>query len=112
MKRLEQSTQQAIVRYFAYQYPSLKGLLCANLNNSKDARTGGINKSMGVIAGRSDLVLYFKGKAYHIEVKAPKGKQSEAQKDWEEIICLAGFDYDVVRSLDEFIHLMKIIIGK
>ena len=111
MKRPEQMLQQAIVKYFAYQYPSLKGLLCSNLNNSKDALTGGINKSMGVIAGRSDLVLYFNGKAYHIEVKTPKGKQSEAQKEWESIICLNGFEYDIVRSLDEFIHLMKVIIG-
>ena len=110
MKRPEQQIQQSIISWFNYQYPKLNGLLCANLNNSKDARTGGINKSMGVIAGRADLVLYFKGKAYHIEVKTPKGKQSEAQKEWESIICLSGFNYDVVRSLDEFIHLMKVII--
>ena len=112
MKRPEQQLQQDIVRYFAYQYPTLKGLLCSNLNNSKDARTGGINKSLGVIPGRSDLVFYFKGKAYHIEVKALKGKQSEAQKEWEYKMVEQGFDYDVVRSLDEFLHLMKIIIGK
>lgn len=103
MKRPEQEIQQAIVKYFDYQYPKLKGCLCANLNNSKDARTGGINKSMGVVAGRSDLVLYLKGIAYHIEVKAPKGRQSEAQKEWQNIIEKQGFSYYIMHSLDDFI---------
>jgi len=111
MKRPEQTLQQSCIRYFAYQYPSLNGCLCANLNNSKDARIGGINKSMGVIAGRSDLVLYFKGKAYHIEVKAPRGRQSQAQKEWQRIIESQDFDYFIIYSFDEFMDLIKIIVG-
>ena len=111
MKRPEQEIQQAIVKYFEYQYPSLKGCLCANLNNSKDARTGGINKSMGVVAGRSDLVLYYNGRAFHIEVKAPKGRQSEAQKEWQKIMEHQGFGYSIVYSLDDFIELLRWIFN-
>lgn len=110
MVRLEQQIQQSIVRYFEYQYPQLKGCLCANLNNSKNKATGGINKSMGVVAGRSDLVLYYDGKAHHIEVKTPKGKQSEAQKEWEKIIENQGFAYYIVYSLDDFIFLISFIV--
>lgn len=111
MVRLEQAIQQSIVKYFAYQYPQLEGCLCSNLNNSKDARTGGINKSMGVVAGRADLVLYYRCTTTHIEVKAPKGRQSEAQKEWEHRIRLQGFDYHIVYSLDEFIEILKQIIN-
>ena len=107
MKRPEQIIQQSIVRYFAYQYPEFKGCLCSNLNNSKDARTGAINKSMGVISGRSDLVLYINSKAYHIEVKAEKGKQSQVQKEWEGIITSQGFEYFIVHNLDEFIEIIE-----
>jgi hypothetical protein len=107
MKRPEQLIQQQIVDWFNYQHPKLKGLLCANLNNSKDARTGGINKSMGVIAGRSDLTLYVNKTAYFIEVKATKGRQSEAQKDWQKIVVESGYLYFIVYSLDEFIVLIK-----
>lgn len=107
MKRPEQIIQQSIVRYFAYQYPKLKGCLCSNLNNSKDARIGGINKSMGVISGRSDLVLYYNKVATHIEVKSPKGRQSLPQKEWQKTIENQGFEYHIVYSLDDFIELME-----
>lgn len=110
MKRPEQQLQQEIVRYFSYQYPKLKGLLCANLNNAKDARTGGIYKSMGVISGRSDMVLYFNGNAIHIELKSLKGKQSANQKSWQKTIENQGFKYVVIYSLDEFIELVKEVL--
>jgi hypothetical protein len=109
MKRPEQEIQQAIVKYFEYQYPSLKGCLCANLNNSKDARTGGINKSMGVVAGRSDLVLYWESQAFFIEVKVPKGKQSQVQKEWQNKMKESGFNYFIVYSIDDFIELIEYI---
>lgn len=105
MKRPEQLIQQSIIKWFNYQHPEYKGLLCANLNNSKDARTGGINKSMGVVAGRSDLVFYFKGEAIHIEVKAPGQKQSKIQKEWQRVIEKAGFRYEIVYSLEDFVKL-------
>ena len=112
MKREEQTIQQTIVRWFAYQYPHLKGCLCSNLNNSKDARTGSINKSLGVIAGRSDLTLYANGTAYFIEVKKPKGTQSDAQKEWQATIEAHGYDYFIVYSLSDFEKLVKQIINK
>lgn len=110
MKRDEQKLQQNILKYFHYQYPEFKGLLCANLNNAKDARTGGIYKSMGVVAGRADMVLYYKGKAVHLELKSPKGIQSEPQKAWQKIIEKQGFKYHIIKSLDEFIVIVKELI--
>lgn len=111
VNRPEQAIQQAIVKYFAYQYPKLKGLLCANLNNSKDKVTGGINKSMGVVSGRSDMVLYYNNTAYHIEIKEPKGKQSTIQKEWQKTIEDHGFCYYICYSLNDFILLMKAVVN-
>jgi len=112
MKREEQTLQQTIVRWFAYKYPHLKGCLCSNLNNSKDARTGSINKSLGVIAGRSDLTLYANGTAYFIEVKVPKGRQTEVQKEWQKTMEAQGYDYFIVYSLNDFIELINQITNK
>jgi len=107
MIRLEQNLQQNIVNYFNYQYPKLRGCLCSNLANSKNARIGGINKSLGVVAGRSDLSLYLNKTAYFIEVKAPKGRQSEKQKEWQKIMEFHGYEYYIVYCLDDFIELIK-----
>ena len=106
----EERIQQSMVLYFNVQYPKMRGLLCSNLNNSKDKKTGGRNKANGVVAGRSDLVLYHRQTAYHIEVKTEKGTQSKAQKAWQKVIENAGYHYYIVRSLDDFIELMNELI--
>jgi hypothetical protein len=98
--------QQCYV-FFHNQYPKLRGLMCYNLNNSRNKIAGSINQSMGLQAGRSDLVYYRKGKAYMIEIKTEDGKQSLKQKDWQKLIEQEGFVYVVIRSIDEFINFIK-----
>lgn len=72
----------------------------ATRNNSKYIKSG-------VLAGVSDLILLHNGKAYFIELKDYKGKQSDKQKEFENIVTLQGHKYFLVRSLDEF---KKIVI--
>lgn len=88
--------------WFHNSFPALRGLLNYNLNNSKNAIDGNKNKAMGLQAGRADMVFYWKGKAYHIEMKTPKGTQRPIQKVWQELVEQHGFNYFIVRSLDEF----------
>jgi len=102
MNKAEDRIQQEIVQWFNNTYPSLRGLLCYNLNNSQNAIDGNRNKMKGLIAGRSDLVLYYSGRAYMIELKTPKGRQGDEQKAWQKLIELHGFKYLIVRDLDEF----------
>ena len=107
MNYKESIIQKGIVRYFALKNPKLKGLLCCNLNNSKNKTIGGINNGLGVIAGRSDLVLYYHKTAYHIEVKEPKGTQSDAQIAWQKLIESHGYNYYIVHSTFEFTQVLK-----
>lgn len=72
----------------------------ATRNNSKYIKSG-------VLAGVSDLILLHNGKTYFVELKDYKGKQSDKQKEFENIVSLQGFKYFLVRSLDEF---KKIVI--
>ena len=92
--------------WFHNTYPKLRGLLCYNLNNSRNKIDGSRNKSLGLQKGRSDLVLYLKGTAYMIEVKTETGKQSKDQKEWQQIIESQGFRYFVIRDRDEFEKLI------
>ena len=72
----------------------------ATRNNSKYIKSG-------VLAGVSDLIVLKNGKSYFVELKDYKGKQSDKQKEFENMVNLEGFKYFLVRSLDEF---KKIVI--
>lgn len=103
----EARIQQECYTYFHNNYPNLRGLLCYNLNNSKNRIAGAINFSLGLQAGRSDMVYYRKGRAYMIELKTPDGRQSPKQKEWQQKIEAEGFVYVVIRSVDEFKEFLK-----
>lgn len=63
----------------------------------------------GMKPGASDFVFVIPNKSIYFEVKTPTGIQSENQKEFENDIKALGFEYHLVRSLDEF---KKIINAK
>lgn len=58
-------------------------------------------KAMGYRAGTPDLLIVWQGRAYWIELKAPKGRISEAQADCHIMLDHAGSEVLVARSVDE-----------
>ena len=58
-------------------------------------------------SGVSDLIVLMPNRAMFIELKNEKGIQSESQKDFEQSVSALGFEYYLIRSLDQFIDLIK-----
>lgn len=56
-------------------------------------------KRTGVKSGTPDIIICHDGRFLSIELKAGKGKQSEAQQAVEDDIAVAGGGYAVCRSL-------------
>ena len=107
----EARIQQEIVMFFNNEYPELRGCLCYNNNNSVGGLRGKLNKFLGVVKGRSDMVLYYKSFSVMIELKTEKGTQSDYQRAWQYLMSQQGFEYYIIRSLEEFKELIvKIII--
>lgn len=106
----ESRIQQEIVIHFNNTYPNLRGCLCYNNNNSVGGYRGKVNKFLGIIKGRSDMVLYYQSKAFMIELKTEEGRQRKDQAEWEATMKIQGFEYYVIRSLEEFINLIEVII--
>lgn len=96
--------------WFHATYPELRGLLCYNLNNSRNKIQAMMDKGKGLQKGRSDLVFYYNGSATMIELKTEEGYQSKEQKEWQSRIEKAGFKYYVIRSLEEFQQLINKLI--
>lgn len=54
------------------------------------------------LPGEADLTLFtYGGKTIFIEVKTQTGKQSQDQKHFEHLVMAYGFEYTVMRSVDE-----------
>lgn len=108
----EHRIQCACVRWFRLKYPRLAARLFAVPNGGRrDGITGARLKEEGVLAGVADLILLVPNADYHallIEMKTPKGRQSESQKAWQ--WAVAGNDdylYVVCRSLEEFMKVVE-----
>lgn len=89
---------------------------CLKFNNPRGMmfsvpnELGGNNKistalarSTGLTAGVSDTILILpNSKIIFVEFKTAKGKQSEKQKEFEERVKSHGYEYYIVRSVEEF----------
>ena len=77
-------------------------------NDTEDKEETMRKLATGLKRGASDLIVLFPSVPVFCEVKTQTGVQGEAQKDFQEQVEELGFDYILVRSLDDF----KISINK
>lgn len=107
----EHRIQCACVRWFRIQYPKLADILFAVPNGgSRNKAEAGRMKMEGITAGVADLILLKPNRFYGalcIEMKTPKGRQSETQKRWQEIVESTGNKYVVCRSIEDFISAVR-----
>ena len=116
MKHDEENLQCACVRWFDLQYPRFSLLLHHSPNGGFRNKLEAVRfKRMGVRAGFPDLILLvprggcpFLG----IELKTDKGRQSTAQKAYQEAFIAIGARYEVVRSIEEFMNVVKSYLNK
>jgi hypothetical protein len=106
--------QSSCVAWFWNTYPQYRELyFCVPNENAREdsnASTGAIRRSMGVVKGVSDTILFLARGKYHalcVEFKTDIGRQSDAQRLWQSKVEVQGFRYEVVRSLEEFKSLIN-----
>lgn len=59
-------------------------------------------KATGLLAGASDLVVVLPNSIFFVELKTEIGIQSDPQIDFEERIIKLGFEYIIIKSLEQF----------
>lgn len=111
MRHPESDLQQACVRWFRLQYPRLSGCLFAIPNGGGRSKIeAAIMKGEGVTPGVSDLFLMIPSDGCHgmfIEMKAGKGRLSEAQDKFLDLADDKGYAVAVCYSLDEFMKAVE-----
>lgn len=112
-KQSEDTTQQKIVIWFTNNYclktHNPRGLIFSIPNGGmRNVREALKLKQTGTLAGASDLIVITpNGKLLFIEVKTDTGAQSDAQKEFEKRVNALGYEYHLVRSLEQFEILIK-----
>jgi hypothetical protein len=106
MQHRESDLQSACVRWFRYQYPKYDKILFSVPNGGHRNKLTAISmKREGQVAGVSDLILLLsngKHSSLCIEMKAEKGKQTDLQKEFQQVAEQYGNKYIICHSFDEF----------
>lgn len=109
MRNEEHKLQVTIVKYLRYN-----NILCFSVPNHgiRSPRMGAYYKEEGMLAGVADLILLFKKKCIFVELKIEKQKQSDSQKKFQSLVENLGFDYWVIRNLENLIDKINEIKKK
>lgn len=111
MTHPESQLQRACVTWFRLQYP--KYLIYANANGGKRSKIeAAIMKAEGVTAGVPDLTVVLPGRVVWIELKVMNRKVSYDQIDVMQRLLSLDHECYVVRSIDEFIKVINLIVKR
>ena len=104
----EDKLQQVCVMMFRNTYPHLRfGLFSVPNGGLRNRREAALLKTTGLTSGVSDLILVRK-KPVFLELKRfKKGGQSIAQREFEAYVNSQGFDYYLIRTLEDFWFVIK-----
>jgi hypothetical protein len=97
-KRSESEIQAAIVKAL-----SQLGFLVIHVPNQA---TRGRYRYSGLLPGAPDLIVIGRNKIYFMEVKKHNGRQSLSQVAVQRMIEERGFDYHVVRSVEDALSIV------
>lgn len=106
----ESQIQAECVMWLWNTHPETRGLFFAVTNNSEHVARAMQRKAVGLVSGVSDTIFLWECETYLIEFKTPTGRQSKNQIEWQSKVTTQGFQYFVVRSLEQFQELIKSII--
>lgn len=106
MDKTESRIQSEIIQFFKNNYcldfhnPKCEIFSIPNESKSKQETLQKI--SIGMLPGASDLIVLVPNKILFIEVKTEIGRQSPTQVKFQKTVQKLGFDYYLVRNLDQF----------
>ena len=101
----EADIQRAIVSALRFVLPS-GSIVHHSANEVTQAGQAGAKRQailvgMGVTPGFADLIVLAQGKVLFLEVKSATGSLSAAQKAFRDTVQAQGFDWALVRSIDD-----------
>jgi hypothetical protein len=100
--RIQQEMFMWYKNTYCLNHHTPKHIIFAVPNDSSSKEETMRKLATGMLAGASDLIVVQQNRVIFIEVKTDKGTQQENQKQFETDVKKLGFEYHVVRNLEQF----------
>ena len=108
--RIQQECVQWYKNKYCLKHHHPRGVIFSVPNERADKLEQFRMIATGLLSGVSDLVVITpSGRLLFVECKDDKGRQTDKQKYFQETVQQLGFNYFLIRSLDEF---QQIITGQ
>src|SRR5262245_8038033 len=103
----EAALQRAIVSHLQWR-AAHDAWFCAIPNGGqRSAVEGAIFKGLGVVAGAPDLLIVRDGNARFLELKAPRGRLTDAQRECHERLRRAGAEVATTAGIDDALAVLE-----
>jgi hypothetical protein len=100
-RHLEDDLQRSFMQFLPYALGP-RGVAYAIPNGGRrHAREAARMKGLGVLPGIPDIGICYEGRALYVELKAPRGAVSEAQRAMHKRLTYAGGVVMLCRSMEE-----------
>lgn len=109
MQHHESKLQSNCVKWFRLQH-NAKCIFAIPNGGKRNYREAAFLKAEGVLPGVADLFLSHPSKGFHgffIEMKYGKGKQTDAQQQFQQNVEKAGYKYEIINSFDKFVQIVN-----
>lgn len=106
-QKKESKIQQEIVIWYRNNNLNSNNIIFSVPNEGKSATEQMYKKATGMLSGVSDLIVIEKDRILFIECKDETGKQRENQITFQNKIEANGFNYHLVRTLQDFINIIN-----
>lgn len=104
----ESRLQQECFMYHWNKYPEQRGLLFKVRNEGTNKISGARDKATGLVPGVSDMIYLVPfARPLMLEFKTEIGRQSKNQVIWQCKVEAVGYEYFIVRSVEDFIYILK-----
>ena len=100
MNRPEAIFQEAVIKYLRHALPET-ALFSGVDHATKSASEGERKKKQGVIRGLPDVMIWWAGRFYGLELKAGRNDATDEQKDVGAAIKRNGFQWDVFWCIED-----------
>ena len=105
--RIQQEIFMWFKNNFCLNHHSPKNLIFSVPNDSSSKEETMRKLATGMLAGASDLIIVQPNKITFVEIKTATGVQSDVQKQFQKDVESLGFEYKLIRSLENFQQFVK-----